>query len=134
MDPRLLIAIGDVLSGENLQTIASSGSASKTGVEVRQALLVQAGSQKASTGTPIPLLRGVAQTDATHAAAGGGAKSAGGRGVEGGIKTLDQAELTAQLAVYGVKATAIVAAVIVRYGVLVHRDRKAAREELSGSL
>lgn len=62
------------------------------------------------------------------AAVAGGAKAAGGGGIVGGERVLDQAALQVQLASYGTTAAAIVARIGVPYAVLVHRDRKAARK------
>ncbi len=128
MDPRLLMAISDVLSGGGVSaTIAAGPSGAQAGAEFRQAVLDSASKGNASTGTPIPLLKGVAAESATIAAVGGGSKAAGGKGIAGGEKILSDSELRAQLATYGVKAAVIVGQVALRYGVLVHRDRKAAR-------
>ncbi|WP_146033042.1 hypothetical protein [Arthrobacter sp. AFG20] len=89
--------------------------------------------KNASTGTPIPLLRGVAAEHATMAAVAGGSKASGGGGIDGGMRLLDQKSMQAQLLVYGITAAAIGAQIGIRYAVLVRRDRKAAREAASGN-
>lgn len=128
MDPRLLMAISDVLSGGSVSTTITAGpSGAQVGAEFRQGMLNSAAKGNASTGTPIPLLRGVAADRATIAAIGGGSEATGGKGIAGGEKILNDSELKAQLAMYGVKAAVIVAQVAIRYGVLVRQDRKAAR-------
>lgn len=128
MDPRLLMAISDVLSGGSVSTTITAGpSAAQVGSERRQDMLNSASKGDASTGTPIPLLRGVAADRATVAAIGGGSKATGGKGIAGGEKILSDSELKAQLETYGVKAAVIVAQILLRYGVLVRQDRKAAR-------
>lgn len=128
MDPRLLMAISDVLSGGSVaSTITAGPSGAQMGAEFRQDMLNSAAKGNASTGTPIPLLRGIAADRATVAAIGGGSKLTGGKGIAGGEKILSDSELKAQLATYGVKAAVIVAQILLRYGVLVRQDRKAAR-------
>lgn len=128
MDPRLLMAISDVLSGGSVSTTITAGpSGAQVGAEFRQDMLNSAAKGNASTGTPIPLLRGVAADRATTAAIGGGSKLTGGTGIAGGEKILNDSELKAQLATYGVKAAVIVAQIALRYGVLVRQDRKAAQ-------
>ena len=122
------MAISDVLSGGGVSsTITAGPSGAEAGAEFRSAMLDSASKGNASTGTPIPLLKGVAAERATIAAVGGGSKAVGGKGIAGGEKILSDSELKAQLAMYGVKAAVIVAQIAVRYGVLVRRDRKAAR-------
>lgn len=44
---------------------------------------------KASTGTPIKLLHGIAKDNAIHACLGHGSLASGGKGIEGGKATLD---------------------------------------------
>lgn len=128
MDPRLLMAISDVLSGGSVaSTLAAGPSGAQVAAEFRQDMLNSAAKGNASTGAPIPLLRGIAADRATVAAIGGGSKVTGGTGIVGGEKILSDSELKAQLATYGVKAAVIVAQVMLRYGVLVRQDRKAAR-------
>ncbi|MGS0567187.1 hypothetical protein ACU8V6_00060 [Vibrio alginolyticus] len=75
-------------------------------------MLNSAAKGNASTGAPIPLLRGIAADHATVAAIGGGSKATGGKGIVGGEKILSDSELKAQLATYGVKAAVIVAQVV----------------------
>jgi hypothetical protein len=127
MDVRLLQALSDVLGGDYASvTIAAGPSGSDVGSNVSQALYARGGQLTAGTGTPIPLLRGVAADRATRSALGGGPKSASAGGMAAGDKILSDSALKAQLAVYGVKAAFIVGAVAVRYAVLVRADRKAA--------
>lgn len=122
------MAISDVLSGDGVSaTITAGPPVARAGAEFRQAMMNTASKGNASTGTPIPLLRGVAAERATLASIGGGSKAVGGEGIAGGEKVLSNSELTAQLSTYGVKAAVIVAQIAFRYGVLVHNDRKAAR-------
>jgi hypothetical protein len=129
MDPRLRIAIYDVLTDAGIDVaIPGSIAGAKAGPAIRQSILPSAAMKNASTGTPIPLLRGVAAERATMAAVAGGAKAAGGGGILGGMRVLAKSSLQAQLAVYGITAAALVAQIGIRYAVLVHRDRKAARE------
>lgn len=129
MDPRLLIAINEVLTEAGID-IAGPGAIAeaKAGPAVRQSIFARAATKNASTGTPIPWLRGIAAERATIAAVAGGAKAAGGGGIIGGMRVLAQKSLQAQLAVYGITASVIVARIGIRYATLVRRDRKAARE------
>lgn len=130
MDPRLRTAINDVLSYAGFGTATAGGvAARKAGPLAKDALIRSAAGKAASTGTPISLLRGVAKDRATLAAVAGGAKSAGGGGMAGGLQILTQKGLQAQLAVYGITGGALVVAIGVRYAVLVNRDRKAHQEE-----
>lgn len=129
MDARLLMAISDVLAGVDLTNTITAGPRPSAAVSaVRESTLKTAAMKNASTGTPIPLLRGIAAERATMAAVGGGAKYAGGAGMAGGEKFLSEKSLQAQLAVYGIKSAAIVAQIAIRYAVLVRRDRKTALE------
>lgn len=129
MDARLLLAISDVLSGDDTAGLVSGGvSATESASAARQSVLRNASTKNASTGTPIPLLRGVAAERATLSNVGGGAKSAGGGGMEGGQKVLTEAELKVQLAVYGIKAIAISAQIAMRYAQLVRHDQNGADE------
>lgn len=130
IDPRLRTAITDVLSYAGLGTATAGGvAARKAGPLAEDALLKSAAGKSASTGTPITLLRGIAKDRATLAAVAGGAKSAGGGGMEGGLQILAQRGLQAQLAVYGITGGALVVAIGIRYAVLVNRDRKTQEQE-----
>ncbi|KRE64420.1 hypothetical protein ASG79_15615 [Arthrobacter sp. Soil761] len=129
MDPRLLIAIHDVLTDAGIDVaVPGSIAGAKAGPAVRQSILNRAAMKNASTGTPIPLLRGVTAKRATMAAVAGGAKAAGGGGIIGGMRVLGQKSLQAQLAIYGITAAVLVAQIGIRYAVLVRRDRQATRE------
>lgn len=129
MDPRRRIAINDVLTSAGIDVaIPGSIAGAKAGPAIRQSMLHSAAMKNASTGTPIRLLRGVAAERATMAAVAGGAKAAGGGGIVGAMGILARKSLQAQLAIYGNTAAALVTQIGVRYAVLVHRDRKAARE------
>lgn len=129
MDPRFLIAINEVLTEAGID-IAVPGviAGAKAGPALRQSILARAATKNASTGTPIPWLKGIAAERATIAAVAGGAKAAGGGGIIGGTRILAQKPLQAQLAIYGITAAVVVAQIGVRYASLVRRDRKAARE------
>lgn len=130
IDPRLRTAINDVLSYAGFGTATAGGvAARKAGPLAEDALLRSAARKSASTGTPISLLRGVAKDRAALAAVAGGAKSAGGGGMAGGLQILTQRALQAQLAVYGITGGALVVAIGIRYAVLVNRDRKAHQEQ-----
>lgn len=129
MDPRLLIAISEVLTEAGIDiAVPGTIAAAQAGPAVRQSILARAATRTASTGTPIPLLRGIAAERATIAAVAGGAKAAGGGGILGGMRVLAQRSLQAQLAIYGITASVIVVQIGVRYAALVRHDRKAARE------
>ena len=128
MDSRLLAAMNDVLTDAGIDVAVADSVAGEAGPVVRQLILNKAATGNASTGAPIPSLRGAAAQRATLAAVGGGAEAAGGDGMVGGQRVLDQAALQVQLASYGITAAAIVAQIGIRYAVLVRRDRKAARE------
>jgi len=130
MDPRLVAAILDVLgeSPTNVSLGATAGRAA--GPAVRKSILGRAATKNASTGTPIPNLRGIAADRATLAAVGGGAKAAGGSGIAGGLQVLDKAVMTVQLAAYGITAAAIVAEIGIRYAAHVRSDRAAAAAEI----
>lgn len=128
MDPRILIAIHDVLTDAGIDvTVPGSIAGAKAGPAVRQSILKRAAKKNASTGKPIRLLKGIAAKRATMAAVDGGAKAAGGGGIVGGRRVLDQKSLQAQLAIYGITAAVLVSQIGIRYAVLVRRDRNAAR-------
>lgn len=129
MDSRLLTAINDVLVDTAIDVANAGSAAGEAGPALRKWIRDKAATKNASTGTPIPLLRGIAAERATLAAVGGGAKSAGGRGMVGGGRVLDQAELKIQLANYGITAVTLVAQIGMRYAVLVRLDRTATRED-----
>lgn len=131
MDSRLLTAINDVLADAGIDVAVAAGA--EAGPAVRQSILDRAATKNASTGTPIPSLRGVTAERATMAAVAGGAKAAGGGGIVGGERVLGQAALQVQLATYGITAAAIVAQIGIRYAMLVRRDRKAAHESAAAA-
>jgi hypothetical protein len=133
MDIRLLIAINEVLieKGFEYNVPLSSQRASTNAVQAKQSLIKEAATKTASTGRPISQTRGVAKENATMAALGGGAKSAGGGGMAAGAMNLDTAGIQAQLVTYGITGVVtlaeITALVGIRFAALVRRDRKAAR-------
>jgi len=133
MDVRLLTAINDVLAdrGFDFKVSDSSRQASENALHAKQSLLDHAGTKNASTGRPIADTRGAAKENATMAALGGGAKSAGGGGMAAGAKNLDMAGIQVQLATYGITGVVTLAEITglvgIRYAALVRRDRKAAR-------
>ncbi|MBX3078504.1 MAG: hypothetical protein KF692_04660 [Cryobacterium sp.] len=133
MDTRLLTAINDVLENAGIGTAVAVSTATEAGPAVRKSMLRKAATKNASTGTPIPSLRGIAADRATMAAVAGGAEAAGGGGIIGGERALNQAELKIQLATYGITAVAVVAEIGIRYAALVAQDWKAARSAAAAS-
>ncbi|MFB0835682.1 hypothetical protein ACX8Z9_04575 [Arthrobacter halodurans] len=132
MDPRLLLAIGDVFGDAGITFAVESGFASAAaGRTIRDSMLAGAALREASTGTPIRVLRGIAASDATLAAVAGGAKAAGGGGKDAGARMLGQASTQVRLAVCGTAVASLAAVVGVRYAVRVGQDRKAAREAVA---
>ena len=130
LDLRLLVAINDVVNGGDLDSDLSLAirQAAAAGPAVQQSIVDRAATKNASTGRSIQSLHGIANDRATVAAVDGGAKWAGGGGIEGGERVLSEKAVQAQVAAYGITAVATVAEIAVRYALLVRRDRKAARE------
>ena len=128
MDPRLLQAINDVLDGgEAIEATQGVILGAKAGPKLRQKILDAAGKMNASTGTPIRLLKGAAKERATLAAVANGATLAGGGGIAGGQRILQQQSLKIQLIAYGITSAVVVARIGARYASLVKEDQRIAR-------
>ena len=131
LDPRLLIAISEVLPQLGLTAFAGGERLMHVGPEVRDSIYRQAATMNSSTGTPISSLRGITAHRGTMAAAGGGSIESGGKGIAGGERLMNQKALEAQLLTMGITGATVAAQIGLRYWSLVRADRKAARESLA---
>ena len=128
MDLRLLQAINDVLDNDAISD-ATQGViwGANAGSKIQQEILGMAGKMNASTGIPIRLLKGAAKDRAALAAIAKGAKSAGGGGIAGGQRILQQQSLKIQLITYGITSAVVIGRIAARYVVLVRVDKRTAR-------
>lgn len=85
--------------------------------------IINAIGKNASTGIPIFELRGIARAKAVMAVVGGGAKSVGGAGIDGGLKNLHNNAIAAELVVYGISGALTVGRIAMRYKRLVELAR-----------
>lgn len=128
MDTRLVQAINEVL-GEDVSKAQIAGApvvAWGAGQAVKRGALRGAVGRKASTGTPIASLKGVAKARAAVANLGGGAKAVGGKGIDGGGITVRNGAIAVELATFGISGAIIVARIALRYRAIVKAEHVAA--------
>lgn len=125
IDPLLLQAINDVMgdAAGRAQAITTPMTAWVAGQAVKQQRVNAASMGTASTGTPIPELRGIARQKATISALDNGSKATGGGGIEGGLRSLRNSAIAVELAVFGISGAITVGRITVRYRQLVRQDR-----------
>jgi len=132
MDDRLIQAINEVMR-ESGNKVLSAGllSSALAGKVVKEGLLRTAQTLDASTGVPISGLRGIARGKAALAALAGGAVSAGGGGMAGGVRVLQKNAIKVELAIFGISNAVVVGQIVVRYRQIVRAEREAAEEQMT---
>lgn len=118
--------IGDVTS--QAQMLGTPVASFLAGQATKRHVVSSALGQTTSTGVPIDELRGIARAKAAMAVVGGGAKSIGGGGIEGGVRNLRNNAIAMELAVYGLSGAFTVGRIALRYGELVKLARIEAAE------
>lgn len=108
------------------------------GQATKRHVMADALGKAASTGVPIDELRGIARAKAALAVVGGGAKSIGGGGIEGGMRYLRSNAIAIEVAVYGISGALVVGRIALRYNELVKfariEDADAAEAGLGGAV